>query len=125
MSSKPSPRLGGQKPVAGPALEGEIDARDLIKVVEDHQRRRVVDQGDPAGLQPAALLPAREQAEQLLLANELEFPAHASVLPPVNSPRFNTCIRDGIKSTDATLCPRLRCVLFMVVRNYVHLQPRF
>ena len=53
----------GQEPVAGPALEGEIDARDLIEVVEDHQCRRVVDQRDPAGLQPAALLPAREQAE--------------------------------------------------------------
>ena len=29
----------GQKPVAVPALEGEIDASDLIEVVEDHQRR--------------------------------------------------------------------------------------
>ena len=53
----------GQEPVAGPALEGEIDPRDLIEVVEDHQRRRVIDQRDPAGLQPALLLPAREQAE--------------------------------------------------------------
>ena len=53
----------GQEPVAGPALEGEIDASDLIEVVEDHQRRRVVDQRDAAGLQPAALRPARKQAE--------------------------------------------------------------
>ena len=53
----------GQELVADPAFEGEIDASDLIEVVEDHQCRRVVDQRDPAGLQPAALLPAREQAE--------------------------------------------------------------
>src|SRR5258707_13213399 len=53
----------GQEPVAGSALEGEVDARHLIEVVEDHQCRRVVDQRDPAGLQPAALLPAREQPE--------------------------------------------------------------
>ena len=72
----------GQEPVAVSALEGEIDARDLIEVVEDHQCRRVVDQRDPAGLQPAALLPAREQAEQLLLADQLEFPAHAPPFVP-------------------------------------------
>jgi hypothetical protein len=70
----------GEKPVAVPALEGEIDTRDLIEVVEDHQCRRVVEQRDPAGLQPAALLPAREQAEQLRLADQLEFPAHTPVL---------------------------------------------
>src|SRR5262245_47233427 len=48
----------GQEPVAGPALEGEIDARNLIEVVEDHQRRLVIDQRDSAGFQPTALPPA-------------------------------------------------------------------
>ena len=50
---------GAKKSSKNPwTLEGEVDARHLIEVVEDHQCRRVVDQRDSAGLQPAALLPA-------------------------------------------------------------------
>lgn len=49
--------------VAGAALEGEINARNLIEVVEDYQCRLVVDQRNPAGFQPAAFPPARKQAE--------------------------------------------------------------
>ena len=48
----------GQEPVAVAVLEREIDARDVIQVVEDHQRCAVVQQRDAAGLQPVALLPA-------------------------------------------------------------------
>ncbi len=43
--------------------------RDLIEVVEDHQRRLVVEQRDAAGFQSAALGSAREQAEQLFFAD--------------------------------------------------------
>ena len=76
MSSKPNPKLGaGKSPVAVAVLEREIDARDVIQVVEDDQRRGVVQQRDTAGLQPAALLPAGQQAEQLFLWDGLEFPA--------------------------------------------------
>ena len=81
MSSKPNPKTRrGHEPVAPTALEGEINARNLIEVVEDYQRRLVVDQRDPAGFQPAAFRPAREQAEQLLFADQFKFPAH---IPPL------------------------------------------
>jgi hypothetical protein len=39
---------GAKKSSKNPwTLEGEVDARHLIEVVEDHQCRRVVDQRDP------------------------------------------------------------------------------
>jgi hypothetical protein len=46
----------GEEPVTVPRFEGEIDARDPIAIVEDHHCRRVVEQRDAAGLQPAAFL---------------------------------------------------------------------
>jgi hypothetical protein len=58
------------------ALEGKIDARHLIEIVEHHQCCVGVDQRDPAGLQPAVLRPARQQAEELFLTNQFEFSAH-------------------------------------------------
>ena len=66
----------GNELVGLPTFEGEIDSRNPVEVVEDDQRRRVIDQRDPAGFQAAALVPAREQAEQLLLAHQFESLAH-------------------------------------------------
>src|SRR5688572_12378650 len=58
--------------VAPRSLERDVNACDLIEVVEGHQRRRVVDERDAAGLEPAGPGSAGNQTEQLRFANQLE-----------------------------------------------------
>jgi hypothetical protein len=111
----------GEEPVTVPRFEGEIDARDPIAIVEDHQCRGVAEQRDPAGFQPAAFLPAREQAEQLL-ADQLEFAAHTPVLTsralPSLQPTIATC--DCL----VTIASSVRLVLKYTYKNlHVNLMP--
>jgi hypothetical protein len=64
------------EPIRPPGLEREVDARDLVEVVEHHQGGRVVEQRDAARLQAAVPVLAPEEAVELLLADELELLAH-------------------------------------------------
>src|SRR5262245_7869026 len=53
---------GGVEAVGAASLERQVNAGDLIEVIENDQCCLVVQQGDSASFQPAAFLLARKQA---------------------------------------------------------------
>ena len=90
---------GRQQHIAPTAPKGEVDASDLIEVVEYHKGGRLVEQRDATRFQSALFRPSREQAEQLFLADQFEFLSHSSKVGRVAAQQ-----QDGI--TVDLLCPR-------------------